>query len=233
MSILDRFKKKKELDKRIVELKEQIEESKNESLKQNRFSSYNFSIVEETLNKVEQLNDYEKYEFFNNIVKNYERGNKLSIEDGEYLNSLMSDPNTTLAIHRTNVGPIDKIYGMPNNTIIDSIITEGLINNGHAMQGSYKENPSLSLTTSPLVSFGDLINFFSKYKNNNVIVILQFPKELVDDQLDMNNPDQIYNREGTIHYIKPEFIKGIVVKEDNQDKLYKVEDLLKVKNNTK
>ncbi len=236
MSLIEIVRRIKGTDKRILALKEEIEIMQNEALKKNIYSVFDFDTVRNSLQQCEQLNDFDKYSFFYEVGKNIERFNKLPIEIGEYINDLMNDPNNITAIHRTYLGPVELIDGVPTNPYLYDISKDGLINNGHIMYGAYQETPSLSLTTTPLRGLGDLVNLFSSYKNNNIVIILQFPKEQVKDNLAFVNPEDsetIYRRDGSLCYIRPEYIIGAIVKGEGQDTFYTREQFLQMNNMSK
>ena len=236
MSLWEIVKRMRGLDKRIVAAKEEIENIKNEALKNNRFSAFDFDATKDFLERCEELNDFEKYKFFYDICMNIEKANKLSIEDGEFINKLMQDDNNVAAIHRGYVGKIDMEDDIPTNINLQSIMNDGLKNNGHVMHGGIQNSPSLTLTTKPLKDLTGLMNFFAPYNGNNVIVILLFPKALVDEHLDFVKDEyreKVYKIEYDKCHIKPEYIIGAIIKGEEQDKFYTRDELSKNKNKEK
>ncbi len=234
MGIRDLFKRNKKLDSRILEKKKIIEEIIAKANNEGRFSLFEFLCVQNMLGKCEELNDYEKYMFFYDLVSGWDSKCYLTRSAGEYINEQMNSVDNVLAIHRTNLGEIEDRDGLPFNSNLNSIMSEGLINNGHGMQGAFDANPSLALTTSPIKGFSDLINLVSSYKSNNVIVLLQFPKELVSDDLSFKTKEPFYNKRGNLNYIDPNYILGAIVKRENDlDELYTKEELLKSMDYTK
>ncbi len=234
MGIKDFFRRKSSLDDRIILRKEDLDGILTQAREENRFSLFEFYTIADTLKRCEKLNDPEQYEFFYDIAEGWDKSCHLSRETGEYINRLMSkQTDSLLAIHRTDLGVLEYNNGIPTNDNLHSIMKDGLINNGHALQGGYQEVPSLSLTTTPLNHLGDVINLVGSYKNNNIVVLLQFPKDLVNNDLSFKNRDgmqKIYKKDGSILYIQPEYILGAIVKNDyGLDEFYSREQLLSVR----
>lgn len=232
MSFKSFFYKNQTLDKRIVEKDKEMEARIRDAVLKNRYCAFNFTTLKSALDRSRELNDYEKYEFFYDLISKYDDLCKLSSEDGEMINNLMKDPNHIAAIHRTYLGPIEYVGNIPTTNDLYSIMSEGLINNGHLSSGGYSETPSLALTTSPLTGMGDLANLFFSYKHNNLTVLLRFPKELVDRELQFvseESQETIYDRKNKFCYIRPEYVLGAIVKGKDQDKFYTREELLSVK----
>lgn len=234
MKFRDLFNRNKKLDSRILEKKKTIEGIIAKANKEGRFSLYEFLCVQETFKKCEELNDYEKYMFFYDLVSGWDSKCHLTRSAGEYINEQMNSVDNVLAIHRANLGEIEDREGIPFNSNLNSIMSEGLINNGHGMQGAFDANPSLALTTSPMKGFSDLINLVSSYKSNNVTVLLQFPKELVSDDLSFKTKEPFYTKKDNLNYIDPNYILGAIVKRENDlDELYTRDELLKSMDYTK
>ncbi len=234
MKIRDLFKKKvnNKTDDRILALEEEVKIMIEKAISEDRFSFFEFTEVHDTLERVANLNDYDRYEFFFNVAKNWDDNFKFSRETGNYINEICKNSEDgVLAVHRSNLGPIEYLNGNPQNDNVNDILTMGLINNGHAMQGAYDEVPSLTLTTTPLDGLTGLINLVASYKNNNAIVILKFPKEYVDEELSFVSEEsykKIYNKDGIISYIDPSYIMGIILKdEDGVFKIHDKDELLK------
>ena len=220
------------IDPRIISKEMEIEERIDDAIKNNRYSAFCFDTFRKPLYTFKSQNDYEKYEMFYEMILEYDQRCKLPYEVGNMINSVMKDPNYTAAIHRTYIGNIEYVDGMPTNSILSSIMSDGLINNGHLSSGGYTDDPSLALATSSLSGIGDLANLFFSYKNNNVTILFRFPEKLVNKDLDFRDAfasSEIYERKNEKYYIKPEYILGVIVKEDQQDKFYSREQLLSVK----
>ena len=234
MKIRKLFRKKvnNKTDDRIVALEEKVKLMIEKAISEDRFSFFEFTEVHDTLEKVASLNDYDRYEFFFDIAKVWDENFKFSRETGNYINEICKNSeDDVLAIHRGNLGLIEYLNGNPKNDNVNDILTKGLINNGHAMQGAYNEIPSLALTTTPLNGLSGLINLVASYKNNNAIVVLKFPREYVDEELSFvseESHNKIYNKDGIISYIDPSYIMGIILKdEDGVFKIYDKDELLK------
>ncbi|MBR4693602.1 MAG: hypothetical protein IKP07_02210 [Bacilli bacterium] len=229
MNLKEWIKSKRSLDKKIIEKRAHVADTVLVAMAEDRYSFFEFDFSRDLLKRMERLNDYGKYEFFYNLMAGWDEVCNFDRETGEYLNSLFADPNYVTAIHRAYLGPVRDIDGVPSNENIKSIVEDGLINNGHGMQGVFDDIPSLSLTTTPMTSFGDLINLVGSYKDNNVTVILQFPTEEVDVDLSFKGKD-VYINNGGVSYIDPKYIKGVVIKQEgSRDKYYSKEELLGTK----
>ena len=241
MSLFRFIKKRKEkvdsheLDPRIIDMKRQIEEIINKSLIEDRYSVYSFDVSKDILRRCEEQNSFEKYEWFCSIIDRIDRKCTLSQETGEMINRLMSDSDNYLAIHRGYLGRMDYIDGVAYNEKIDDIIHNGLIDYGAELQGMHSEYPSISQTCSKQETFGDLANLFNSYNDNNVIVLLRFPKNIVENDLYVSkeNYEEIFTIKEKKKYIKPEFIIGMIVKEGKNMKYYSKDELLNVNNDKK
>jgi hypothetical protein len=228
MNLREWIKSKRSLDKKIIEKRAHVADTVLVAMAEDRYSFFEFDFSRDLLKRMERLNDYGKYEFFYNLMAGWDEVCNFDRETGEYLNSLFADPNYVTAIHRGYLGPINPNEVMANSNISD-IMNLGLINNGHGMQGVFDDIPSLSLTTTPMTSFGDLINLVGSYKDNNATVVLQFPTEEVDSDLSFKGEDVYVKRNG-ISYIDPKYVKGIIVKQENaRDKYFSREELLGLK----
>ena len=228
MNLREWIKSKRSLDKKIIEKRAHVADSVLVAMADDRYSFFEFDYCREVLQKMERLNDFKRYEFFYNLMYGWDEVCNFDRETGEYLNSLFVDPNYVTAIHRGYLGPINPNEVMANRNISD-IMNLGLINNGHGMQGVFDDIPSLALTTTPMTSFGDLINLVGSYKDNNATVVLQFPTEEVDSDLSFKGKDVYIKRNG-INYIDPKYVKGIIVKQENaRDKYFSKEELLGLK----
>ena len=226
MKLKDWIRSKRSLDPKIAEKKEKVRQAIEKATEEGRFSFFEFYFCQDALSKVEKLNDYKRYEFFYDIMNSWEDSCTFSRETGEQLDSFFTDPRTVSAIHRTNAGIIDYSSEVPTSNILNSIMKDGLINNGHAMQGVFMDIPSLSLTTTPVTTFGELVNLVGSYKGNNAIVVLDFPTELVNPDLSFKGED-IYTKKDGYNVIDPQYIRGAVIKNVNgRDRFYTKEQIL-------
>ena len=161
----------------------------------------------------------DRFEIVSDITDNC----RLSKDTGEYIERLISEEDKTLLIHRT------LLY---DDNQVNNILTEGLFNNGHAFVGGGRmETPSPTLTTTPVSSLGGFINLFSNYKDNNYVFLLQVPKEYINEDgnfVDLDSsPYYVYDMSGTIPRFKPEYVIGIIKKNDNGlDRYYSKEEIL-------
>lgn len=221
MDIRKLFRKNKEVkpDSRIVECREEINERIRKAISEDRFTFFELYEIRDILDKAEKTNDFEKYKFFYDVTMQWDKVCKLSRDAGEMINNICeNNKDKILAIHRTFLGEMDFDNNIPSNVNLSSILNDGLINNGHGMQGGFSKVPELSLTTSPLSGFGGFINMIGNYKNNNVTVILAFPKEEVDEDLSFINEDssnKIYIKNGNLNMINPSYILGALIRNDS------------------
>lgn len=218
-------KQETKIDPRIAECKEEMNRIIIQAELDGRFSFYEFQVVQKALSKCENSNNYETYSMINEIITTWDQYCNLPRDVGEFINREMSDESKVLAIHRTNIGPINDYR---ENRILNSIMENGLINMGHGMQGAFVATPSLTLTTTPLSFLEGLINLIGSYKGNNAVILLSFPADEVDDKLDFKvDSTMIYQKSGNTNYIKPEYILGAIIKKDHElDEYHTREDIL-------
>lgn len=231
--IMNKFRLKNHLDERIVAKQLEKDEKIRKAHEVGRYSFFENDFANEFLDKCVQVNDYDRYITFYNMIESWDDVCNLSLESGEYVSNLwLSDLDKIPAIHRTNLGPYEHEFGIPQNNLLEEIMDRGLINNGHGMQGAFVGTPSLALTTMPLDSFTGMINLFGSYKSNNTTIILQFPRELVRKDLEFTSKDAskiIYDNSNGLNIIKPEYILGAIVKsDDGLDQYYSKEQILSV-----
>lgn len=224
-----------DLDPRIVKKKIEIADIINQSVLDNRYSVYSFDVSKDILRRCEEQNSFEKYEWFFDVIGQNDKRCTLSQDTGEMINRLMSDPDNYLAIHMGHLGRVEDVDGMPYIEKLDDILHNGLIDYAAELDGMHTDYPSPSQTTARLMSFGDLPNLFSSYKDNNVAVLLQFPKSLVDDSLyvDKEHYFDIFREVDKKKIIKPEYIIGAIIKEGTDTRYYSKEELLSVKRDKK
>lgn len=172
--------------------------------------------------KLEKLKDPENFylvnsEFINNIIlnrdvdcdalkyyyklcKRWDNSNiKIPYQLGKDLEDLIKDNNTNLFIHRT----------VSSN--IDDIANEGLYTLGQTLQGTCREEVSLSKTLSPVKNMMHaVINMKSKFKDSDCGIFVNLPKNVVDeDGILIGEPNVILKTfEGGQIGIKPEYIVG-------------------------
>ena len=211
---------------KILGLKIRISEIIRRDFLDNKFSLFSFDIVKEYLRKAQDLGNYDAYSYIFQILSKPNSDATISLSTGEYLNKLMKDCNGVLGIHRTNVGKIDYIDGIPTNINLSDIVNNGFINNGHLSSGMMIENPSMSLAVSPFYNIDGLLNLVSPYKDNNVIILFQFPNDIMSKDLRFNvDPKDFYQSDNRV---SPKYILGVIIKENNKLEFYSLEQLTNV-----
>lgn len=150
-----------------------------------------------------------KYEFEFNLAKQYDNYGYMSEELGRELETLFEDEDYILGIHRTG-------YTQMTNELINKIFNEGLINNGHVMQGGMDGMTDINKTVSLYQSFtlftGQL-KAASGYKNSQGCFIIKIPKSYVGYKNGEIKP--IYYKTDVMNLL-PEFIYGYVPVKDNK-----------------
>ena len=234
MGLRDFFSRRNrnKLDERIVEKEVERADKIEEAHAQGRYSFFENDFCKELFEKCMKVNDFDRYISFYNMVEGWDDTCNLSMETGQYVGHLWAeDIDMIPAIHRANLGIYEYEDGMPTNKNLTDIMTNGLINNGHAMLGvGMKEIPAPALTATPLDSFTGMINLLASYKNNNTTVILRFPRLLVNKELHFTSeeaPKELYDEVEGMHVIKPDYIVGAIIKSyDGYDKFYSREEIL-------
>lgn len=152
---------------------------------------------------------------------------------GKMLDELYNNSNYVVGIHRTNLYDLDIDGSNVRSEMLETIANEGIINQGHLVSsGFYEKCPPLSRTLSDFKGIAGYINLFGSYKDNNAIIITAFPSEIVNEELEFKNNDYaplIYNFVGNSVYIKPEYIVGTIIKNENGNDIYlSYEEMLNV-----
>ena len=211
---------------KILDLKLKIYEIIGKDLLDNKYSLFSFDIVKDYLRKAQDLGNYNAYSYVFQTLYAINSVATISLSTGEYLNKLIQDCNGVLGIHRTNVGKIDYIDGIPTNINLSDIVNNGFINNGHLSSGAVIENPSISLAVSPFYDIAGLLNLVSSYKNNNVIILFQFPNDIMSKDLHFKvDPKDFYQLDNRV---SPKYILGVIIKENNRFEFYSLEQLTNV-----
>jgi hypothetical protein len=207
----------------IEKIKQEIESIKAKAFEEGRYSIFNSSVAEDVFGKLSSLDNWESFfEMFNE----WDRKCKLPYDIGVYLDNLSNQ--YSVYIHRTNLMIDKNKEGIPDNYGLNSIMTKGLENHGHANAaggGAFLESlPDISLTMSSFDGFTGWINFVGSYKENDSIIIAAFPKECVTrdginaKDANGNYTDEyykyIYDTSGTVPHVKKDFIIGAVVKKN-------------------
>lgn len=226
---------------KIELLKRKIESKKTQKKEEGRFSLYHAKFCEKM---IESYKKYENIKWLEEVIDGWDDYCKLSYEEGMSLDKLIEDPNYVVAIHRTNLDLDRDKKGLTTSDGLQSIMTKGLINFGHANAtggGAYLNTvPEISLTMSPVDGLGGYINLVSNYKNNDTVILAAFPKAkfdensvlisgLVDKNLNIVNglTETIYDTTDRFPKIKPEYIIGAILKKNNGlDEFYTREEII-------
>ena len=120
------------------------------------------------------------------------------------------EPAYWFGVHRS-----DAIDGeeFENDETLQSIMTIGLKNFGDASSGSIYRDPPVSKTVRPCTSMmHTVINLKGTYKGSTGGVLVAVPREYVDEDGNPNKgcEDKVYNHDGNVSIIKPEFLVGFV-----------------------
>ena len=216
---------------KILDLKMTIHEIIDKDLLDNKYSLFSFDIVKDYLRKAQNLDNYNAYSYLFRILYKKNSVATISLSTGEYLNNLLKNCNGVLGIHRTYVGKIDYIDGIPTNINLSDILNNGFINNGHLSSGVISKNPSMSLAASPFYGITGLLNLVISYKNNNVIILFQFPNDIMSKDLYFKvDPKDFYQSDNCV---SPKYIIGVIIKENNKFEFYSLKQLTSVYNNYK
>ncbi|MBR4830571.1 MAG: hypothetical protein IKZ96_02250 [Bacilli bacterium] len=189
-----------------------VEIEKEKAVRSYRFSLFCTGFANEIFSTTTK---YKDLKFFYDMIKANDKLCDLCYPEGEYIDQIA---NTSDAfIHRTHLGINPNESGIPKNENLINIMTTGLRNYGHlnASGGSAITTylPPLSRTMTPLKGITGYINLLSPYKDNDAVIIAAFPKFLVDeDGRPTTSYDDIYNMEEDAPSIKPDYIKGAMVR---------------------
>jgi hypothetical protein len=134
-------------------------------------------------------------------------------------------------IHRTNLGFDPDESGLQQNDILENIMNDGLMNSGHLNDnGAYDKKPLLTSTLSPLTGLSGVINLISSYKDNDVTIIVAFPKRIVNAEGNIINQSDysvVYDVSKYPPKVKPEYIVGAILKKKNGlDEFYSREEII-------
>ena len=221
----------KDNSKDILDLQMKIHEIIDKDLLDNKYSLFSFDNVKDYLKKAQDLDNYDAYSYLFQILYEKNSWATISLSTGEYLNKLIKDCDGVLGIHRANIGKIDYIDGIPTNINLSDIVNNGFINNGHLSSGVISKNPSMSLAVSPFYDINGLLNLVSSYKNNNVIILFQFPDDIMSKDLYFKvDPKNFYQSDNCV---SPKYILGVIIKENNKFEFYSLEQLTSVNKNYK
>lgn len=145
-----------------------------------------------------------EHEYMMNLSKQYDEYGYMSEELGEELDSLFLDDDYIVGIHRTGYTPMD-------DKMVNTVFNEGLINNGHIMQGGNTGTQSIERTVSLFYDF-PLLNGQLKaahgYKGSEGCVVVRIPKSYLGKKDGEIKP--IYYKKDTTVRLLPEFIYGYI-----------------------
>ena len=202
------------------------EEWKEKSIRDNTYyllgSSYFKHIIDEHY-PPEFIRDF----FIPKCMKVDNNEKRISLEVGELLEKYASSSTMRLGIHRSDSIIRDDIY---TDTILHSILTEGLKNNGAAMQGLISTSPPDPCQAVRPAS--DMINacwmLKSSYRGSRGSLLVQLPKDAIDIDWSFNrgvDPLSIYEKKDNAYFIHPKYIIGYV-ETDGKCVFHTKEDLL-------
>ena len=156
---------------------------------------------------------------------------QIDYQVGKIIDDLVSDSNYEVFIHRTNLNLNEENY----SDNLKNIMEQGLINYGHvnALGGAAIMNvaPGIGCCATPLKGLSGYLNLLGSWHSNDSIIVMKIPSNLLNSDNDYINANNIYNYVDNKYYIKPEFIKGNIVRKDNKlTKFYIREEILNMEN---
>lgn len=189
-----------------------IELEKEKAKRENRFSLFHATFSDQLFNSISSFKDFR--DMFD-MIKYNDKFCNISYEDGMTIDLIANRSKTF--IHRTNLSLNSNGNEIPYNEDLNSIMSNGLKNYGHmnaAGGGAFvKYFPPLSLTMSHLKGITGYVNLLSPYKNNDTVIFASFPSDLVDEEgRPTKDYTDIYNVEGSVPSIKPEYMMGALIK---------------------
>ena len=155
------------------------------------------------------------------IAKDWDKVLNIPYELGMYLQNLINNQDSEkyyIGVHSSSVvndRNSSNYEEVMNNEIIYNIFNDGLINNGNLSSGvsnQYEYNDIYNTVSRVKDMFHLVLEIKSKYKGSRGGFILKFPKEYVDENLNIKEGlgFMIYDIKNKLQYIKPEFIIGYV-----------------------
>ncbi len=200
-------------------LNTKIELIKQKDNLKGKFSLFDSSFAREFFSK--DL-EYNKRKYFFDLINDWDEKCNIPYNIGISLDRIAKD--NTVMIHRTK---LDIDNDVENNENLQNIMNNGLRNYGHgnAVGGSaFVDDPSLTLTMTPLKGISGWINLLSSWHENDSVIIAAFPKELVKDDGEFANDksaSMIYDYNDKIPSVKSEYLVGAIIKkEDTLDEFY-------------
>lgn len=184
-----------------------------------------------------QLNTSENVDLIFDIIDEWNDACNLPLDFGQFLNNMTRDNENLIAFSRVYIGELETEGPVQSEEIVD-IATNGLLNNGHInSSGVAQRVNSPSDVLSPLVGLAGWINLIGKYKNNNAVILYSLPKQYITDSChfkDERYAKEIYNFDGNLTHIKPEYLIGMIVKnKDGIDVVLTKDQMLQMNNRTR
>ena len=211
-------------------LVEKVETIKEEAKRNGRFSLFHTDCIGSRFDKNKS---YDGMKYLFDLVEGWDKYCNLSYNNGISLEGFVNDPSIVVGVHRTNLNIKKDENGFPVSTGLDKIMSEGLINYGHANAyggGAFTSIPAISLTMTPLKGLEGYINLVGSYHNNDAIILAAFPRELVDDDCDIidnSRASEIYKISTFWSTIKPEYLMGAIVKnKDGYDEFFTRDEII-------
>lgn len=189
---------------------------------EDRYSLFEFDCV-----KKKFFNDFtntDAIESLYDLLEGWDSSSRIPYNTGVLLNELIEDKNIVPAIHRTKF-KYTNIGDYKHNDDLENIMQNGLYNNGHAnaVGGTAVQDgiPDVLLTMTPLRNISGIINLVGRLRGSNTTVIAAFPKELVTEDLENKRgmETSLYDYHDSFYYIKPEYIVGALIKDNDRSKL--------------
>lgn len=150
-----------------------------------------------------------EHEYMFNLSKDYDNYGYMSQELGEELDSLFLDEDYIVGIHRTG-------YTYMDDTTIEKIFREGLINNGHIMSGGMDGTQDIEKTVSLFYDFPILngrLKAAHGYKGSDGCIVVKIPKSYLGKEEGEIKP--IYYKKDSYVRLLPEFIYGYIPTKEN------------------
>ena len=219
-------------ERKINKIKEEIETWKNNLHNQGKFSLFDAKFAQDRL---ESFNDLENYKYFSSMLFGWDKMCNLSYTFGKNLDKLANE--NAILIHRTNLMLDKNMSGIPSSEILYKIMKEGLRNLGHLSSGGYSSMPALSETTTLLENIHGYINLITPYKDNDTVILLSLPKNMVNEEGNLINSEdyeKICDVAPGYAAIKPEYILGAILKKENAlDEFYSRDEIIEKYENIK
>ena len=220
-------------------IKWKIERAKAKAVKNHLYSLFFTRFVNKQLNSATDSTEMKNYY---NIVKEMDKDCKILLNEGMRFDELAE--KNKVFIHRTYLDFNSNDMGIPKNEDLYNILNNGLKNYGHmnAAGGSAFTTyvSPLSLTMSSLNTLAGYKDLLTPYHGggiheNNAIIVAAFPDFLVTDdgRPVTGNFNDIYDLSGDVPSIKPEFMKGVLVKKNTGYWIYYSKDEINLAHDTK